>query len=347
MVHRRVVEPRRGLGGPVRRSQESRRVRERREVDRREAVPTGGVGRVVERRPVDVGVGARSLGHVRNRADAGVVDVCRVRVAEDVSGVVGDDVEEDLHLLGVRLLDEAAELGVGAEVRVYLGEVGDPVAVVARTLRGTRALDRLVLERRCEPDRGRAETLDVAELLGQAGDVAAVVPPLARGVVARDVAVAGEAALVVGRVRVGEPVGHDEVEPLVGERPRSECCASRSGSVPVAAVGATIRLGGGPGEHERGDADSTATTRARTRRRAGRRGCMGSPERAGGTRDRTVTRPQRVKPPETIRVPRGAPVSGRAAPGPRPRPARRTRTRRRRRRTPGTGRSLVRTTGRG
>ena len=67
----------------------------------------------------------------------------------------------------VRSVDERLELGVGAEVRVDLREVGDPVAVVAGALGAGRALHGLVLERRRHPDRRRAEALDVVELLEQ------------------------------------------------------------------------------------------------------------------------------------------------------------------------------------
>ena len=45
--------------------------------------------------------------------------------------MVGDDVEEDLHAAVVGEVDEGLQLGVGAQVRVDLREVGDPVAVVA------------------------------------------------------------------------------------------------------------------------------------------------------------------------------------------------------------------------
>jgi hypothetical protein len=77
--------------------------------------------------------------------------------------VVGDDVEVDLHPLGMRAVDQGTQIGVAAEVRVDLGEVGDPVAVVARR-RAVFQLDRLVLEARREPDRRGAEALDVVDL---------------------------------------------------------------------------------------------------------------------------------------------------------------------------------------
>ena len=76
------------------------------------------------------------------------------------------------------------EVGVGAEVRVDLGEVGDPVAVVAGR-RPVLELDGLVLEDRGQPDRVGAEALDVVEPRAQAGQVAAVVEALAGRVEAR------------------------------------------------------------------------------------------------------------------------------------------------------------------
>ena len=131
--------------------------------------------------------------------------------------MVGDDVEEDLDAAGVGGVDERLELGVRAEVRVDLGEVGDPVAVVAG--RGVRAgaLDRPVLEDRRHPDRGGAEPLDVVEPVEQAREVAAVVEALVGRVEAGGQPVAGQAAVVVGRVAVVEAVGQDEVEDLVGQ----------------------------------------------------------------------------------------------------------------------------------
>ena len=112
----------------------------------------------------------------------------------------------------MRLGDQVLELGVGAEVRVDPGEVGDPVAVVARGRVGAGALHRLVDERRRQPDRVGAEALDVAQLLGQAGDVAAVVEALVARVEAVVEPAAGDAAGVVGLVAVGETVRHHEVE---------------------------------------------------------------------------------------------------------------------------------------
>jgi len=118
-------------------------------------------------------------------------------VGDDVGGVVGDDVEEDLDAARVRIGDQRFELGVRAEVRVDLGEVGDPVAVISRTGVGSLALYGTVLEARRQPDRARAEALDVVELRAQSGDVATLEEALVGRVEARREPVAGESAGVV------------------------------------------------------------------------------------------------------------------------------------------------------
>lgn len=98
--------------------------------------------------------------------------------------MVGDDVEEDLHALAVGLVDQFRQVGVGAEVRVDLGEIGDPVTVVTGRCVLAGALNGAVLEDRGEPDGGGAEALDVVEPVRQALEIAALVEPLVRGVVA-------------------------------------------------------------------------------------------------------------------------------------------------------------------
>ena len=207
VVHQRVVEPGRGLRGGVVTVEEGR-VRERgRRVHRREGLVD--VVTVVEGGAVGLLVGRGLLRDVL---------VLAALVVDDVRGVVGDDVEEDLHPLGVRGVDQLLHVGVGAEVRVDLGEVGDPVAVVAGALLAGGALHRLVLEARGEPDGRRAHALDVVEPGRDALEVTPVVEPLGGGVEARAQRSTGEPAAVVGGRAVGEPVGHDEVEPLAGQR---------------------------------------------------------------------------------------------------------------------------------
>ena len=215
MVHRRVVEPGRDLDALVCRVTERRHVREGDlRVDLGERVADEGEVAVVERVAVGVlvrdGV-LRQVRHLPRRVVGGV------RVVQDVGGVVGDDVEEDLHAAVVGEVDEGLELLVGAQVGVDLREVGDPVAVVAGRLGPRLTLDGLVLERRCHPDRRRAEALDVVQALDQTLQVAAVVEGLIRRVVPVVAAGALDEAGVVRRVAVLEPVGHDEVEVLACE----------------------------------------------------------------------------------------------------------------------------------
>ncbi len=174
VVHRRVVEPGRDLrvrlaGG------DGRGLRERGRGDLGERLPAVRVVGVVEGLPV--------LGEVREGA-LGEVVVGLALVVDDVGGVVGDDVEEDLHALGVGLGDEGRQVLVGAEVRVDLGEVRDPVTVVAGGRFGAGPLHGLVLEDGGHPDGGGAEALDVVELLRQALEVATLVEALVGGVVA-------------------------------------------------------------------------------------------------------------------------------------------------------------------
>ena len=175
---------------------------------RGEAVGAG-VVTVVER-----GAGCGPVGHLVLGDVGGAVALL---VVDDVGGVVGDDVEEDLHPHPVGLLDQRRQLGVGAQVGVDLGEVGDPVAVVAG--RGAvLELDGLVLEARGQPDRGGAQVADIAQALADPGQVAAVVEALGGGVEARHQAVGGQPAEIVGGAAVLEPVRHHEVEVVSRER---------------------------------------------------------------------------------------------------------------------------------
>ncbi len=208
VVHRRVVEPVRHLDRLVRLGAEDRGVGEGNlGVQERERLAD--VVAVVEgvARCVAVGLGL-------------LVDVAvlTLLVVDDVGGVVGDDVEVDLHPPRVRLVDELAHLLVRAQVRVDLGEVGDPVAVVpgARVL--LAALDGAVLEAGRQPDRGRPQALDVVEPVHDPGQVSTVEEALVGGVEAVVQPVPRDPGRVVGRVAVGEPVGHHEVELLAGHR---------------------------------------------------------------------------------------------------------------------------------
>ncbi len=206
VVHRRVVEPGGDLGVLVG-GGDGGGAREGSAVDGGELLLPVRVVGVVE--------GFAVLGEV-GEGTLGEVVVALALVVDDVGGVVGDDVEEDLHALVVGLVDEGFEVLVGAEVGVDPGEVGDPVTVVAGGGVVAGALHGAVLEDGGEPEGGGAQALDVVEPLPQPLEVAALVEALVGGVVAGGEAGAGESALVVGGVAVGEPVRHDEVELLAG-----------------------------------------------------------------------------------------------------------------------------------
>ena len=251
VVHRRVVEPGRGLGVLVPLGEE-RGVREGSGV---ELGPLGGrlahVVAVVERLACGILVRVGLLG---------AVGVLLLLVVDDVRGVVGDDVEEDLHPLGVRGVDEVLHVLVGPEVRVDLGEVGDPVPVVAGALLAGAALNRLVLEAGGEPDRGGAHALDVVQLLGDALEVTTVVEALVGGVVAGLQRPTREPTAVVRGRAVGKPVSHDEVEPLTSQRRAQRVL----GQLGVSGGGSLVEVGGREGDHVRGVVEGEGD-----RRRAG------------------------------------------------------------------------------
>ena len=229
MVIDRVVEPRRHLhsalgGGHVRR------------------VGIGGVGQLGEVRrcahvvpcepAIDRLAADTALALVRIRravaVRAGHADRA-FAVLDHVGGVVDDDVHIHLHPARVGGGDEGGHVGIGAEMRVDLREVGDPVSVIARGLAGRRTLHRLVLEDRPEPDRGRAEMLDIVEPLGQALQVAAVIEALGGRIIAGLEPIAGDAAAIVARVGILEPVGEHEIDHLVLRRTRAVVGGRRYG----------------------------------------------------------------------------------------------------------------------
>src|SRR4029079_627384 len=122
-------------------------VGEAREVDLGAHVVTGVAG-IYGRapRPALARVGIVRARTVRARR------VHALAILDHVRGVVGDDVEIDLHAALVHSLDEGAHVGLGAEMRIDAGEVGDPVTVVAGGLLARPALHRLVLVDRPQPD---------------------------------------------------------------------------------------------------------------------------------------------------------------------------------------------------
>ena len=114
--------------------------------------------------------------------------------------------------------DQLLQLRVGAEVRIDLGEVGDPVTVVSGARRRLPVpCTGLFLKIGASQMAVVPEALDVVELRGQSLEVAAVVEALVGRVEPGRRPAAGEAAGVVGGVAVGEAVGHDEVVLLAGQ----------------------------------------------------------------------------------------------------------------------------------
>ena len=174
-------------------------------VDARAALPR--VARVVQVERMLAGP------RLRPRAGVGLPEPGRVGrvpaadVVEEVAGVVDDDVLHQVHAAPVQRVGQAPVVLQRAQVRVDAGEVGGPVAVI--TAVATRGVEPLVEHRRRDPQRRRAQALDVVEPVDQALQVAA-----AEAVAAPRVVLAG-ALVVVARVAVGEAVGHDEVDDLV------------------------------------------------------------------------------------------------------------------------------------
>ena len=143
------------------------------------------------------------------------VEIFVLLILENVRRVVQNDVEEDLDAAVVGLGDQGLQFGVGAEVRVELGEVGDPIAVVAGGDVRRRALHGPVLEHGRHPNGSYAQVVQVLQLAEEAGDVAAVIEALVGGVEAGHQPVAHQAASVVGGAAVVKAIRHDEVEDVV------------------------------------------------------------------------------------------------------------------------------------
>src|SRR3546814_10485094 len=96
--------------------------------------------------------------------------------------MVGDDIHDHLHAARMRGIDQPLDLGVAAQMRIDLGEIVDPVAVITGATLPRCALHRLVLEDRGDPDRGDAHALTVVEPLAPALEVTVAKKPLAAGV---------------------------------------------------------------------------------------------------------------------------------------------------------------------
>ena len=165
-------------------------------------------------------------------------------VGEDVTRVVGDDVEDDVDALLVGGLDEVTELLARPEMGVHVKKVLDAVAVVAR-LEGDLA------KGRADPQCGDAEPPQVAELAPQppqraalpaaAGaeprvviDAARVLGPVQRRDAAGRRAAVGVAVAAL-LVAVGESIQQQEVQHLIfpGSRGRRERPPRQRGEVEV------------------------------------------------------------------------------------------------------------------
>ena len=168
------------------------------------------------------GLQARELpGDISGRAEGLAVAVAERDVAvrragqlDDVSRVVHDDVEVDLHAEAVCGCDEVREVLVSAEMRVDRREVEAPVAVVS----GAPLLDRILLQHRSDPERGEAETLDSLQPFGETFQVAAVVVAGVGRVEPRDCTRALQTAEVVGLEAVRVAIRQHEVDALGSER---------------------------------------------------------------------------------------------------------------------------------
>ena len=111
-----------------------------------------------------------------------------------VGGVVDDEFGDDPQAALLGLLDEALEILHGPEIGIDGAVVGDVVAVVA----AGRGIERQ------QPQRGDAELLQIAQLLGQPGEIAdAVIVAVGKGL---DVKLVDDGILVPELVAVAGPV---------------------------------------------------------------------------------------------------------------------------------------------
>ena len=104
----------------------------------------------------------------------------------------------------MRRLDQLLEIGVGAEMRVDLREVGHPIAVIASAFVAWPALNGLVPENRRQPDGGRAQSLNIVEPGGQAFKVPAMIESARCRIIAGLERAAAQPALVIAPIAIGE-----------------------------------------------------------------------------------------------------------------------------------------------
>ena len=121
-------------------------------------------------------------------------------------------------------IDQSLEISAGPEMRVDVGEVGDPVAVIAGAFLTRLALDRLIAEHRPDPDRRGAQALDIVQMLDQTLKVAAIVKSLGGGIKTGLQPIPREAAPIIGRIAIGEAVRQHEIDHLVFGKPGAVVC---------------------------------------------------------------------------------------------------------------------------
>ncbi len=108
-----------------------------------------------------------------------------------VGGVIDDELGDDAQAAPLGFLDEALEILHGPEIGIDVAIVGDVVTVVA----AGRGIERQ------QPQRGDAEVLQIAELLGQSGKIAdAVIVAVGKGL---DVQLIDDGVLVPKRIALG------------------------------------------------------------------------------------------------------------------------------------------------
>ena len=136
-------------------------------------------------------------------------------VIDNVRSVIGDDVHIDFHPAGMGGVDKSLEIVARANVWIDIGEISDPIAVIARRLEPFWALHRIVLKNRRQPNRCHAEPLDIVQALGQAFQVAAMIEAVIGRVIPIFQAAAFNAAAIIARVAIFEPVRQDEIDDFI------------------------------------------------------------------------------------------------------------------------------------
>ena len=132
------------------------------------------------------------------------------------TGVVRDLVQNDLDAERVRRFHELSEIGQVAQVLVDAVEVDGAVAVVVGD--GLAVVFFLLVQvihvvvDRIDPEGGDAQILEIRQMLDTPCKIAAVI---IAGLAAVEQTVRNR-RIVVGRVAIGEAIGHDQVDHIVG-----------------------------------------------------------------------------------------------------------------------------------